>query len=1137
MECAAAARDTRQQVVVLSWLAKAYLKLRDSGGCESALARIRALRASTRPRAGNDAGVAASRRKGGVPHVSTSTGSAAGGGPSSGGGVLGSCLVLHCAQPDESNLDLGGMAARGLVCARRFCEALNTLAPTIVSVESAVSQTHGPRDGLVELGRLYKLRARIQQQLASTEDRPLFPVSVALGQQPAESESETAEPSPPPRWDDAPSTDVETGATGVAATTRRHYRSYNSPEDLLWDAQRWYRRSWECFRASGDRGRVAKVAIELSTLQLQCVFVPVVFSHVPLDIALGQDSAVGSPSATASARAPTARRITLDSIEHAMMHALDTANRVAAPMLLLEAYLNMAELRKLQQDDFAARAFWWEARDLFLHLFVDGASVPLGRRAPVAMLDKLYAILKRLVRFLAACERPLINQNLIIFEVYILFEHEMHRARVRRDSRTSTAAGGRAPAPTTARSAGSGDSDVLEPLFVFPHARHHSDTLVQRAQKEQRGPFKLSTLQERLSSKQSNSAAKRARAWFAGPRPREQGGLASDPMRERGDEFQTLPARLYEPRQGLDVFSASRATSDDEQAFGDSNKDARSDAPRTSAAGRESGATLGSAPATKRPVSAVFSNRSEDASVRSSRRRGRQNQYGLNEDPLSADARIVWHTWRCLFLVKRHLALYGAGRLTMSEARKKNCAALKQLSRHMKSLRRITTQPLASEMTFDELMSKAEQRKQPATEGGEFGPASPSTAAAENLRRMVYIVHVDDLLLLYNPHTGRRHVQRLGRGAPANERDVSSGTGSTPIGSLSSPMLDLLRSLAIGAHDGQNRASVRRRLQLMTDMGVATIQLPQNFFANVRDCVPLQRPQTPAASAGGVDPSAITTTSSTTECPVVLACSKNVQLLPWECMAGDATQVVRVLCVLSLMASLNDRQDGSGTGTQLPEILTCGRLGHGGPSRANEILRKQAVVRHSLGQLNSSGRSDTTLAPATRKNRSKADRESRPPNSDGAAAAAVWPFCSPLLPNGSRSSALQHSLRFPKLRQQMTVLDMSQQDANPFTILTWLENNSTSRRRADSGARPFPVFVFCLADLYQFCDAILCLLACRPDCALMFLPAACALPIVRDLLGQRDARDADAPRSGLLFRFAAKMRAKYGAPVITFSTR
>lgn len=42
------------------------------------------------------------------------------------------------------------------------------------------------------------------------------------------------------------------------------------------------------------------------------------------------------------------RVVALEAVEQAMMHALDIANRAAAPLPLLEAYLNMAELRKLQ---------------------------------------------------------------------------------------------------------------------------------------------------------------------------------------------------------------------------------------------------------------------------------------------------------------------------------------------------------------------------------------------------------------------------------------------------------------------------------------------------------------------------------------------------------------------------------------------------------------------------------------------------------------------------------------------------------------------------------------------------------------------------------------------------------------------
>jgi hypothetical protein len=120
---------------------------------------------------------------------------------------------------------------------------------------------------------LYKLRARIQQNLARAPSvEEIFPLCVGLKARASpENPSDVAELSL--RWNDLPSGVVD--AATVAAATRRHYRNYSSADELLWDAQRWYRRSWECFRASGDRVRVAKVAIELSKLQLQCVFVPV----------------------------------------------------------------------------------------------------------------------------------------------------------------------------------------------------------------------------------------------------------------------------------------------------------------------------------------------------------------------------------------------------------------------------------------------------------------------------------------------------------------------------------------------------------------------------------------------------------------------------------------------------------------------------------------------------------------------------------------------------------------------------------------------------------------------------------------------------------------------------------------------
>lgn len=477
----------------------------------------------------------------------------------------------------------------------------------------------------------------------------------------------------------------------------------------------------------------------------------------------------------------------------------------------------------------------------------------------------------------------------------MLFEHEFYRAHHRRALQ-----GTRSPGVSHEV------SNVLEPLFVFPHSRRQSDTMVQRAQKEQRGAFRLSTLQRRQT--RSRPPSPRSGATSAVPSNAEiriPGSGAGQDLgdrhkRERSDQSQTLPARLHEPRQRIDnsvfIHRASRASSDDEDAF-QAPRDARN-APSRSALAADRSLKYGSPAGTEKHVSAVFGHRGGSSGETTDRESGkkkrvRQNPYGLKEDPLSADARIIRHSWRCLFLVKRHLALYSSARFTMVETRKRNCGALRELSRHMKALRRITTQPLASELTFDELMRKAEQQRSsqdepdqgdPPEDATPVGSAAASKArpeAAEQLRRLVYIMKVDDLLLLYSPHTGRRHVQRFGGpldGSPPT-RGVRSGSspptdgpdgdraaaptspssepeGSHPSstntfsrahmplsadgsddasGSLTPSMRELLKSLALGTSD-KHRTNARQRLEVRM-MGHA-VRCSRCICCSLLTCLP-----------------------------------------------------------------------------------------------------------------------------------------------------------------------------------------------------------------------------------------------------------------------------------------------------------
>jgi hypothetical protein len=46
----------------------------------------------------------------------------------------------------------------------------------------------------------------------------------------------------------------------------------------------------------------------------------------------------------------------------ACRYGLDIAVESCMPNLMLESYLNMAELRLLQGENFEAIAYWWEVR-------------------------------------------------------------------------------------------------------------------------------------------------------------------------------------------------------------------------------------------------------------------------------------------------------------------------------------------------------------------------------------------------------------------------------------------------------------------------------------------------------------------------------------------------------------------------------------------------------------------------------------------------------------------------------------------------------------------------------------------------------------------------------------------------------
>ena len=318
-------------------------------------------------------------------------------------------LVTFC----DENVDLGQLVAEVALLAGHAKQALRALASTISAVEAAVSHIGTPR-GLSELGSLYELRGRAQVELAKGAEAFPFHINDLVTNS-SESHYHCQ------RFDllaaGLKSECRRMSDESLGRSRSRHFRSYDNAMDLQVDALRWYRHALGCFRATDDIFGVARAASSFATLHLGSIFLKKNLANAP-----------SSQRLRGGMRRP-------DDIFATVHHALELAAVIHEPLLLLEAYLNVAELRHINDDSLSAIAHWWEARELLLRLFVDGVGIPLASIADPATALQLRNVLERLLRFLAAvADKAMLDENIILFEVFILFEHDARPRRQQRDS-------------------------------------------------------------------------------------------------------------------------------------------------------------------------------------------------------------------------------------------------------------------------------------------------------------------------------------------------------------------------------------------------------------------------------------------------------------------------------------------------------------------------------------------------------------------------------------------------------------------------------------------------------------------------------------------------------------------------------
>jgi len=303
----------------------------------------------------------------------------------------------------DENVDLGKLGAQIALLDGQPKRAWRILAPTIAAVEAAVSHI-GSVQGLSELGALYELRGHAQVAMAKDLEQTDFPLCIDDDRNANCRRDQCIVSDTPATGKERPSHIVDDMSHRPRS---RHYRSYCNAADVRIDASRWYRHALECFRAVDDHFGVACAASAFASTSLNTIF----------------------PEIALTTKAPNSRllagKISIQEVDLAAHYALELAGVMNEPLLLLHAYLNIAELRYVQADSLNAIAHWWEARDILLRLFVIEISVPIVAVVDSVILTQLRQILERLLRFLAAvADKAMIDENAILFEIFLFLERD-----------------------------------------------------------------------------------------------------------------------------------------------------------------------------------------------------------------------------------------------------------------------------------------------------------------------------------------------------------------------------------------------------------------------------------------------------------------------------------------------------------------------------------------------------------------------------------------------------------------------------------------------------------------------------------------------------------------------------------------
>lgn len=177
----------------------------------------------------------------------------------------------------------------------------------------------------------------------------------------------------------------------------------------------------EYFRKIDDNIRMAKCLCRISETYLHVAFVVVaVLGHSPQELLPWLETAGFSV-----VNEETAFKEFLERVSQPALHAMEICAESLHPVLLLQCYINLAEIRFLQDKFASALAFWKECADTYFSLFMNGSQSVLITKATPGFSANMKTFFKRVVRLLMCLDSEQINQNLIVLDAYILYEVDL----------------------------------------------------------------------------------------------------------------------------------------------------------------------------------------------------------------------------------------------------------------------------------------------------------------------------------------------------------------------------------------------------------------------------------------------------------------------------------------------------------------------------------------------------------------------------------------------------------------------------------------------------------------------------------------------------------------------------------------